>query len=64
MGVTDTSSPVPWRDGKGTYGKVGETISIALNGPRLRDSTRGYTSWICTERTPMSTHAYGAAEAG
>jgi hypothetical protein len=46
------------------YGKVGEPVPIALNGPRLGGSTRGYTSWICTERTRMSTHAYGAAEAG
>jgi hypothetical protein len=64
MGVTDSSPLVPRRDGEGTYGKVGESVLIASNGPRIRGSTRGYTSWICTERMPMSTHVYGAAEAG
>jgi hypothetical protein len=64
MGVADASPPVPRRDGEGTYGKVGEPVPIASNGPKLGGSTRGYTSWICTECTPMSTHAYGATEAG
>jgi hypothetical protein len=64
MGVADTSPPVPRRDGEGTYGKVGESIPITSNGPRLGGSTRGYTSRICTKRTRTSTHAYGAAEAG
>jgi hypothetical protein len=49
---------------EGTYEKVREPVPIASNGPRLEGSTRGYTSWICTERMPMSTHAYGADEAG
>jgi hypothetical protein len=61
--LPDTSPPVPRRDGEGTYSKVGEPVPIASNGPSLGGSTRGYTSWICTERMRMSTHAYGAAEA-
>jgi hypothetical protein len=64
MGVADTSPPVLRRDGEGTYRKVGELVPIASNGPRLGGSTRGYTSWICTERTRTSIHAYGVAEAG
>jgi hypothetical protein len=64
MGVADTSPPIPRRDGEGTYEKVREPVPIASNGPRLGGSTRGYTSWICTERMRMSIHAYGAAEAG
>jgi hypothetical protein len=51
MGVANTSPHVPRRDGEETYGKIGEPFPIASNGPRLGGSTRGYTSWICTERT-------------
>jgi hypothetical protein len=64
MGVADASPPVPRRDGEGTYGKVGEPVPIASNGPRIEGSTRGYTFWIYTECMLMSTHAYGAAVAG
>jgi hypothetical protein len=39
---------VPRRDNKGACKQDREHPSIALTGPRLRGSTRGYTSWKCT----------------
>jgi hypothetical protein len=45
MGVAETSPSVPRRDGEGMYKLVGEPVPITSNGPRLRGSTHGYTSW-------------------
>jgi hypothetical protein len=45
MGVAETSPSVPQRDGEGTYKLVREPAPITSNGPRLRGSTHGYTSW-------------------
>jgi hypothetical protein len=45
MGVAETSPSVPRRDGEGAYKLVGGLVPIASNGPRLRGSTHGYTSW-------------------
>jgi hypothetical protein len=45
MGVVETSPSVPRRDGEGRTKQVGELSPIASNGPRLRGSTHGYTSW-------------------
>jgi hypothetical protein len=44
MGVVETSPSVPRRDGEGRTKQVREPAPIASNGPRLRGSTRGYTS--------------------
>jgi hypothetical protein len=46
MGVAETSPSVPRRDGEGAFKKDEELAPIALNGPRLRGSTHGYTSWV------------------
>jgi hypothetical protein len=45
MWVAETSPSVPRRDGEGTYELVREPAPIASNGPRIRGSTHGYTSW-------------------
>jgi hypothetical protein len=45
MGVAKTSPSVPRRDDEGAYKKIEELAPIASNGPRLRGSTHGYTSW-------------------
>jgi hypothetical protein len=55
---------VPRRDGEGACEQDGEHPPIASIGPRLGGSTRGYTSWKCTERRRVSIRAHGTAEAG
>jgi hypothetical protein len=64
MGVVDTSPPVPRKHDGGAYGQYGELAPIASNGPRLRGSMHGYTSWICAEHRRVSIRAHGTAEAG
>jgi hypothetical protein len=46
MGVAETSRAVPRRDSEGTLKQDEELASIALNGPRLGGSTRGYAPWV------------------
>jgi hypothetical protein len=52
------------KDGEGAYEQVRELTPIASNGPGIRGSTHGYTSWICTERRRVSIRAHGTTEAG
>jgi hypothetical protein len=56
--------PVPRKDDEGAHEQDGEHPPIASNGPGIRSSTHGYTSWLCTERRRVSIHAHDTTEAG
>jgi hypothetical protein len=55
---------VPQRDGERVCEQDREHPPIASTRPGLGGSTRGYTSWICTERRRVSIRAHGTTEAG
>jgi hypothetical protein len=54
VGVAETSPSVPWRYGEGALKKDEEFAPIASNGPRLRGSTHGYTSWDAPDASGAS----------
>jgi hypothetical protein len=54
MGVAETSPSVPRRDAEGALKQDEELALIALNGPRLRGSTHGYTPWVAPAADSVS----------